>query len=374
MFDNRCTFTERQCILAQDSRKIKDFLANANITTFATVQDILSDLDKINTLKFKHVPAKSSRILQAFEESPSFDGSFDFLSVIRKLNYLAHTTRPDIMHAVHSIAKYTINPKHEHGEAIQHLGMYLNKTRDIGLKSTHDTSNGFEDYRDADLCGERIDESMTPRSISCRAVKNRDANLWGERIDESVTPRLISYRAMKNRDTDFWGERIDDLPSTAYHPPLKDHHTTRLSVTWGEVTANKIDPTYGYGEVIMTTSYSVEQCPTHMKGEYYSLHILCAPSPIKKFCKFRTTKNRRIIMSLTRRQMKIILSRKIGEQLSQENGEHLSSPIKKVRITKNERSIMSLPRRQMRSILSRQMGSNSRRRMGSNSRNYLNRD
>ena len=78
-------------------------------------------------------------------------------------------------------------------------------------------------------------------------------------------------------------------------------------------------------------------------------------------------------MSLTRRQMKSILSKKIGEQLSQENGEHLSSPIKKVRITKNGRIIMS-PRLQMRSILSRQMGSNSRRRMGSNSRNYLNRD
>ena len=184
------SFTERQCILAQDSRKIKDFLANANITTFAMVQDILSDLNKINTLKFKHVPAKY-------------------------------------------------------------------KTRNIGLKSTHDTSNGFEDYRDADLCGERIDESMTSRSISCHAVKNRD--------------------------TDLWGERIVDLPSTDYRPPLKDHHPTRLSVTRGEVTANKIDPTYGYGEVIMTTFYSVETCPTHMKGEYYSLHILCAPSPIKKF-------------------------------------------------------------------------------------------
>ena len=251
------SFTERQCILAQDSRKIKDFLANANITTFAMVQDILSDLNKINTLKFKHVPAKFSRILQAFEESPSFDGSFDFLSVIRKLNYLAHTTRPDIMQAVHSISTYATNPKHEHDEAIQHLAMYLNKTRNIGLKSTHDTSNGFEDYRDADLCGERIDESMTSRSISCRAVKNRD--------------------------TDLWGERIVDLPSTDYRPPLKDHHPTRLSVTRGEVTANKIDPTYGYGEVIMTTFYSVETCPTHMKGEYYSLHILCAPSPIKKF-------------------------------------------------------------------------------------------
>ena len=146
-----------------------------------------------------------------------------------------------------------------------------------------------------------------------------------------------------------------------------------LPRTISPISANKIDPTDGYGEVIMTTSYSVEQCPTHMKGEYYSLHILCAPSPIKKFCKFRITKNRRIIMSLTRRQMKSILSKKIGEQLSQENGEHLSSPIKKVRITKNGRIIMS-PRRQMRSILSRRMGRNSRRRMGSNSRNYLNRD
>lgn len=125
-----------------------------NFTQRALIDSILKDVGLENSRKSKPVPAKSSQILQAFPESPPFDGPFNIRSVVGKLNYLAQTTRPDIMQAVHAIAKFVSNPRKEHGEAVMYLCMYLNKTRDIGLKFKPDPSKGFEDYCDADFIGQ----------------------------------------------------------------------------------------------------------------------------------------------------------------------------------------------------------------------------
>ena len=51
------------------------------------------------------VPAKVSLQLHAFKEDPPFDQHFDYHSAIGKLNYLAQTTRPDIMYATHQVVK-----------------------------------------------------------------------------------------------------------------------------------------------------------------------------------------------------------------------------------------------------------------------------
>ncbi len=73
--------------------------------------------------------------------------------VIAKLNYLAQTTRPDIMYATHQVAKYSSDPRQSHGEAILYLVRYLKKTRDLGLKFTPDPTKGFECYCDSDFSG-----------------------------------------------------------------------------------------------------------------------------------------------------------------------------------------------------------------------------
>ncbi len=75
-----------------------------------------------------------------------------------KLNYLAQTTRPDIMYVMHQIAKYLSDPRQSHGEAILYLVHYLNKTRDLGLKFKPDPKKGFECYCDADFSGNWIRE------------------------------------------------------------------------------------------------------------------------------------------------------------------------------------------------------------------------
>jgi hypothetical protein len=91
--------------------------------------------------------------LHVFKDEPPFDLEFNYRSAVSKLNYLAQTTRPDIMYATHQVAKYSSDPRQSHGEAILYLVCYLKKTRDIGLKFTPDPTKGFECYCDSDFSG-----------------------------------------------------------------------------------------------------------------------------------------------------------------------------------------------------------------------------
>ena len=52
-----------------------------------------------------------------------------------------------------SVAKYSSNPREEHGEAIIYIVCYLKKTRHLGLKFKPDESKGFVCYCDADFAG-----------------------------------------------------------------------------------------------------------------------------------------------------------------------------------------------------------------------------
>ena len=57
------------------------------------------------------------------------------------MNYISGTTRPDILFAVHQCAKYSIDPKQSHEEAVKRIGRYLKKTKDKGLVFTSNGSN-----------------------------------------------------------------------------------------------------------------------------------------------------------------------------------------------------------------------------------------
>ena len=96
-----------------------------------------------------------TRLLDACEDEPSFDLDFNYRSAVGKLNYLAQTTRSDIMYAPHQIAKYLLDPRLSHGEAILYLVCYLKKTHDIGLKFMPDPTKSFVCYCDSDFSGTR---------------------------------------------------------------------------------------------------------------------------------------------------------------------------------------------------------------------------
>ena len=71
--------------------------------------------------------------------------------MIGKLNYLAQTTRPDIMYAMHQIAKYSLNPREPHDDAALYLVQYLKKSCDVGICFQPDPNKGFECYCDANF-------------------------------------------------------------------------------------------------------------------------------------------------------------------------------------------------------------------------------
>ena len=133
----------------------KDDQGYLNFNQLALIDSIINDVGLSQSKRTKTVPAKSSQVLHADPDSLPFEEIFDFnyLSAVGKLNYLAQTTRPDIMAATHMIAKYSHCPKKEHGEAIIHLVQYLKSTRHIGLKFRPDQTKGFENYCDTDFSG-----------------------------------------------------------------------------------------------------------------------------------------------------------------------------------------------------------------------------
>jgi len=131
-------------------RKLKD--GSYEFTQRALIDSIIKDVGLVDS-KTKPVPAKVALQLHAFKDDPPFDQSFDYRSAVGKLNYLAQTTRPDIMYATHQVAKYSSDPRKTHGEAILYLVRYLKKTRDLGLKFKPSPDKGFECYCDADFSG-----------------------------------------------------------------------------------------------------------------------------------------------------------------------------------------------------------------------------
>lgn len=134
------------------------------------VDTILKDLrvDDDN-VTLKNIPACSSKILSRHPDSPPFDGHFNFRSVIGKLNYLEKATRPDIAYIVHQCARFTVNPKEEHGKALKWLGRYLKGTRDKGIILRPVKDKGLEVHVDADFCGNwNPDEAEDPATARSR--------------------------------------------------------------------------------------------------------------------------------------------------------------------------------------------------------------
>jgi hypothetical protein len=115
----------------------------------------------------KTIPSKSSEILGRHDDSEPFDNSFNCQSVIGKLNYLEKGSRPDNAYIVHQCARFTANPKVEHGKAIQWLGRYPKGTRDKGgmiLRPNGDL--GLKVDVDADFVGNYKEEDSSHQETS----------------------------------------------------------------------------------------------------------------------------------------------------------------------------------------------------------------
>ena len=107
---------------------IKDFLGinilkrddgSIKLTQPCSTDQILKDLKlDNNNLKIKGTPSKVSQILNSGRKETPFDNSFQYRSVIGKLNYLEKATRSDKSYIMHQCAHFTSKLKANHARAI----------------------------------------------------------------------------------------------------------------------------------------------------------------------------------------------------------------------------------------------------------------
>ncbi len=146
-----------------DEGNIEDFLGvnidrrsdgSVKLSQPHLIKQISNDLKvDCQSLNMKDIPAASSNILSKHPNSKPFDDSFHYRSVIGKLNYLEKCTRPDISYATHQCARFTADPKVEHGKAVRWLVRYLKGTMSKGLILIPNKDLDLQMYVDADFAG-----------------------------------------------------------------------------------------------------------------------------------------------------------------------------------------------------------------------------
>jgi len=116
------------------------------------IESILQDLmlDKPGT-HTKDTPAMG--ILHPDRHGHPCEDTWNYRSVIGKLNYLAQNTRPDITFAVHQCAHYSNSPSALHELAVKRIGRYLHLTKNKGMIMSPQRDFRLDMYVDADFAG-----------------------------------------------------------------------------------------------------------------------------------------------------------------------------------------------------------------------------
>jgi hypothetical protein len=151
----------------QDEGDLSDYLGvkiqkhpdgSIEFTQLQLFDSILEDLKLIGhsgerSAKVLDTPSKHDGKLNQDEGGKVFDYSWDYHSVIGKMNYLEKSTCGDQAFSVHQCARFMSQPMRVHREAVKRIGRYLLGTRDKGFVVFPDMKKTFECYVDADYCG-----------------------------------------------------------------------------------------------------------------------------------------------------------------------------------------------------------------------------
>jgi hypothetical protein len=79
--------------------------------------------------------------------------TFHYRSAIGQLNFLTGATRPELMLATHQCARFSVDPRLPHEQAVKRIVRYLKSTQDKGLIMRPDKTRGLECHVDADFAG-----------------------------------------------------------------------------------------------------------------------------------------------------------------------------------------------------------------------------
>ena len=117
------------------------------------IDQIITEVLGTTNVRARPIPALPTKLLTRDLDGTDFNYHFDYRSIVGKLNYLEKGTRPEIAYAVHQCARFCINPKKSHGDAIIQIAKYLKGTRDRGIIIDPKLDKSLEVYADADFSG-----------------------------------------------------------------------------------------------------------------------------------------------------------------------------------------------------------------------------
>ena len=95
--------------------------------------------------------------------------AWNYRSVVGMLIYLASSSRPEIAFAVHQCARFCIEPKLSHEQAVKRVARYLAGTSTTGIIYTPDATQSIHCFVDADFAGLwNVGDAQDPISVMSR--------------------------------------------------------------------------------------------------------------------------------------------------------------------------------------------------------------
>eukprot|EP00978_Attheya_sp_CCMP212_P031932 scaffold122559_cov58-Attheya_sp.AAC.2 len=82
------------------------------------IDQIISDLGLKDNTKTKELPALSSRVLNKDVDGLPFKETWNYRSLVGKINFLEKSTLPELAYASHQCARFSSDPKDSHAQAI----------------------------------------------------------------------------------------------------------------------------------------------------------------------------------------------------------------------------------------------------------------
>ena len=166
IIDNLCKCLSTKFLL-KDKGDIEGFLGiqiahmtepDGSITITMTqpglmIDQILEDVG-LTGEKVTQKCTPASKILPPDPNATPFDATWNYQSLIGKLNFLTQNTHPDISMAVHMCARYVNNSNRTHQDTVKYLCHYLHFTRTRGLILKPTGDNHLNAYIDSDFTGQ----------------------------------------------------------------------------------------------------------------------------------------------------------------------------------------------------------------------------
>jgi hypothetical protein len=170
------------------------------LTQSGLINRILEAMD-LNNANPKDTPATEA--VRANKQSPSFDGKYNYRSIIGMMMYLTSSTRPDCASAIHQCARFSHDPREAHASALKPLACYLKKTRLDGLRiqpHRSDKPATLDLWCDADFAG--LWGKEDPQDPSCVRSRSGIIITYG---DTSIfwSSKLQSETALSTMEAEY---------------------------------------------------------------------------------------------------------------------------------------------------------------------------